>query len=316
MPLRESPAPFLKMVGAHQPAVFDTVNHPQPASRAIAFARRNLLGMAEADLWATLNAASEAMRSSGIDFARFGQKRTNAELLRLHETTLAIMRDLQRRGMGHLQMTISADVKPAGAFPSPRLTDLTPIYASALAVGVTHRGRALRATIVGAPYVMVAAQLLLEDERGDFVKLSVYNRVRSQAEADALFVVGRRLLVLEPYFKCMADGTQGIRADNPNEVILMPAEAGGGRPAAAPSAAASGEARKAEGNGQVGAAESDEAVASDTHGLDEVDSQASARALVLCCLILAACLLKLREPMRALAAAVATLALLAWGMGW
>lgn len=256
-------------------------------------------------------AASDALRSSGVDLARFGQKRTNAELMRLHEKTLAQMRRAQMQGSIQIGTTNPfANVKPAGAFASPCIpADLTPIYASALTAGVTHRGRALRAKIVGAPCVMVAAQMLLEDDRGDYVKIAVYNRVRDQAEADALFVLGRRLLVLEPYFKVMADGTQGIRCDNPNEVILLPLDEPA--PAGAQNAMAAAEARKAEGNRHFAAVQLEEAVTSYTRGLDELDSQASGRMLALCCLNSSACHLKLGQPLSALEAAIATLALLA-----
>jgi hypothetical protein len=41
-------------------------------------------------------------------------------------------------------------------------------------------------------------------------------------KAQALFPEGQPLAVLEPFFKCMLDGTYGIRVDNPAEVIPVP----------------------------------------------------------------------------------------------
>jgi hypothetical protein len=39
-----------------------------------------------------------------------------------------------------------------------------------------------------------------------------------QAMADRMFRKGRHLAIIEPFFKCFADGTIGIRVDDPDEV--------------------------------------------------------------------------------------------------
>lgn len=46
-----------------------------------------------------------------------------------------------------------------------------------------------------------------------------------------LFPVGSRLAIKEPYFKRYADGTCGLRVDNPSDVVFLPP--GGDGPQAA-----------------------------------------------------------------------------------
>lgn len=95
VPSRSGTAPLYKLECAHDhEPVFYTkhaspIHYSSPGQRLCA--TRNLL--VGEFLLAKLIAAFHLMRGSGIDSARFGQKRTIAELLRLHETTLARMRD-------------------------------------------------------------------------------------------------------------------------------------------------------------------------------------------------------------------------------
>ena len=72
-------------------------------------------------------------------------------------------------------------------------------------------------------------------------QVSVYNLIPPDEDytkmpraADETFRVGRRLQILEPFYKVQLDGTLGIRVDNPAELVwgepgasLGPADAAG-----------------------------------------------------------------------------------------
>ncbi|GLC48877.1 Mitochondrial import receptor subunit TOM70 [Pleodorina starrii] len=130
--------------------------------------------------------------------------------------------------MSVLHKSISGDVKSAADFPAPPpMESCTPISVSELRVGVTHRGRVLRGKLIARPVLMTGLSTLLEDENGDVVRLAVYNLIPALgglagmvAGAKAL-PEGRAVAVLEPFFKRMADGTTGVRVDNPLELVFL-----------------------------------------------------------------------------------------------
>ena len=125
----------------------------------------------------------------------------------------------------------STDYKPAAEFSGPpSISDCTPIHVRSLEVHSPHRRRLLRGTLAVEPFVLSGVHTLLEDELGDLVSVSFYNALpgipqerRSQfAAAQHVFARGRRLAILEPYYKVgEADSTFLVRVDNPREVVWL-----------------------------------------------------------------------------------------------
>ena len=69
---------------------------------------------------------------------------------------------------------------------------------------------------------------ILEDERGCLLKLAVYNALppgppsgAQLAAADALLPEGAAVCVTNPFYKCFADGTLGVRVDDPQDLVLL-----------------------------------------------------------------------------------------------
>ena len=75
---------------------------------------------------------------------------------------------------------------------------------------------------------MASAMAILEDERGCLLKLVVYNALppgppsgAQLAAADALLPEGAAVCVTNPFYKCFADGTLGVRVDDPQDLVLL-----------------------------------------------------------------------------------------------
>jgi hypothetical protein len=72
---------------------------------------------------------------------------------------------------------------------------------------------------------------LLRDDAGDVTKLALYGALPPVAFGDLLgdraraaarlLPEGARVGVAEPFFKLMADGTYGVRVDNPQELTVV-----------------------------------------------------------------------------------------------
>jgi len=125
--------------------------------------------------------------------------------------------------------------KPLSLTAPPSPASLQPVAVAELQPGHTHHGYVLRGRLIVPPLAYKALGSLLEDDAGGVVKLVVYNLLppggdlsAAQRERTAARVLPNhaRLAVLEPLFKLLADGTYGVRVDDPRELVMS---AAGGR---------------------------------------------------------------------------------------
>jgi hypothetical protein len=105
---------------------------------------------------------------------------------------------------------------------------LAAVPVAALRVGETHAGRVLRGRLLVPPLLLTSVFTLLEDDAGDVVKLSLYNAVppsgsgaRRAAAAQRVLPRGAVVEVVEPFFKQFADGTYGVRIDDPRQLSIL-----------------------------------------------------------------------------------------------
>lgn len=90
-------------------------------------------------------------------------------------------------------------------------------------INYIHTGRILFAkTVYFDPVRQVGTSVLVEDDAGDLIMLSLYNFIPNDVEPSAVLPIGTRLAVLEPYMKRGRDSQQGelmLRCDNPQFVM-------------------------------------------------------------------------------------------------
>eukprot|EP00933_Yihiella_yeosuensis_P032668 TRINITY_DN2628_c1_g1_i1.p1 TRINITY_DN2628_c1_g1~~TRINITY_DN2628_c1_g1_i1.p1 ORF type:complete len:1082 (+),score=226.59 TRINITY_DN2628_c1_g1_i1:42-3287(+) len=103
-----------------------------------------------------------------------------------------------------------------------QLGALKPIRIDDLRLGVVHRGRVLYCTTVVKCGLWQAVSVLVEDSDQNLVSLAVYNvpAVKDVFEAQEWLPEGTKLSIIEPFFKTRADGTPGIRVDNPDDIVF------------------------------------------------------------------------------------------------
>ncbi|MEW5302765.1 MAG: hypothetical protein WDW36_005513 [Sanguina aurantia] len=169
-------------------------------------------------------------RLMGIDLQRFGERRNSSALIADHEQSIRQQQTWKSNpGLYTVNIPIMATQKPAADFRRPPSTDAClPISIATLQLDTTHRGRVLRGSVtVAEPAVMQGVMVLLQDERGDLVRVSFYNMnpggswLERFASASRMFSKGRRVAIVEPYYKVMVDGLHGVRVDNPAEVVRL-----------------------------------------------------------------------------------------------
>lgn len=122
-------------------------------------------------------------------------------------------------------VTIKHSVRPAIEHgPAPPLGELRPILLRDVArrVNHIHSGRVLFVTTTYSAYTTIGTSVLVEDDVGDTMMLSLYNYLpEDETEAERL-PVGTHLAVLSPYMKNAKDDpslTLMLRCDNPQCII-------------------------------------------------------------------------------------------------
>jgi tetratricopeptide (TPR) repeat protein len=99
---------------------------------------------------------------------------------------------------------------------SPPLASLRSLSLSQLEVGKTHRGCVVYCRIATRVLQLSSAMVLVED-KNSIVDLAVYGQfdVRQLKE-------GRTIAITEPFYKIRNDGTEGIRVDDPTDIVFDP----------------------------------------------------------------------------------------------
>ncbi|KAH7281114.1 hypothetical protein KP509_36G030900 [Ceratopteris richardii] len=111
--------------------------------------------------------------------------------------------------------------------PSVALEGLHRISIRDLVVGHRHRGQVLYGSLCVQPLIILAVHTILEDDKGDAIRLCVYNATGdaiSEQHLEFVFSKGVKVAIKEPYFTVDEDGTLAIRVDNPSDVVRNPPE--------------------------------------------------------------------------------------------
>ncbi|PLB52765.1 TPR domain protein [Aspergillus steynii IBT 23096] len=115
----------------------------------------------------------------------------------------------------------SSFVPPAYPPSTAALGNLKKIMIKNLTLETHHRGSYILLRAVTPTDIMTAIMAVAEDERGDALRLQLYNQEKDLA-TDGRLVEGTIMIVKEPYLKLMADGDYGLRVDHLSDIRLVP----------------------------------------------------------------------------------------------
>jgi hypothetical protein len=152
---------------------------------------------------AQMKAATEASTREGL-VEHFKNAREEAQKL---------AKKVREGNLSTVTTTQSYNVKP-NAIATPQLKDCLPVTIQSMAINTTHRNRHLCGKVaVGDSFRQIRhVYFLLEDIRGDLVRVSVYNTNRT-------YRFGETMTILVPFYKVAADMIPMVRVDNPKEIV-------------------------------------------------------------------------------------------------
>ena len=103
---------------------------------------------------------------------------------------------------------------------------LSKVPLSSLQLFDTAIGKFIEGEIFTSPVVFVGATVLIEDEFGDHMQLTLYNAIPTNHPkklelAGAKFPVGSKIRVAEPFYKIFQDGNRGVRVESLTEIQVF-----------------------------------------------------------------------------------------------
>ena len=104
--------------------------------------------------------------------------------------------------------------------------NMKPITIKEMTMGNTYKNKYIEFEIVTEPLIIVSMMFLGKDINGDFVLIAVYNfgnhyGTKDYEQLSYIFQKGKYILVLEPFYKMFGSGEDGIRIEDPNEIIIF-----------------------------------------------------------------------------------------------
>lgn len=171
---------------------------------------------------------AQMAQSMGLGNRAGGGRKSKKELVKQQEKKRREVMESAKSDMHIANMTNSMNVKPSHLTPGS-LDSLAPIRIHELQINTTHRGRYLRGTLLSVPVPFTSVICLIEDDFGEALIVAFYNAVPDGLSykekiryADRHFKAGRKMAIIDPYFKVATDGSHVIRVDNYADVVDIP----------------------------------------------------------------------------------------------
>ena len=105
-------------------------------------------------------------------------------------------------------------------------SNMKPITIKEMTLGTTYRNRYIIFEIITELTMMTSIMFLGKDENKDLVLIAIYNfenyyKTKDYTKLSYIFQKGKFILVLEPFYKMFGSGEDGIRIEDPNEIIIF-----------------------------------------------------------------------------------------------
>ena len=161
-----------------------------------------------------LDILAKAMRESTSPSPRILEERsTREERIAIHNKEAD---EVVKMGACATPVLTTLDfMRKARGVTSVPLSSLRSISLSELEVDKTHRGCAVYCRIASRVIMMSSAMVLVEDDNGAIISLAVYGALNRNELKE-----GRTIAIKEPFYKMRSDGTEGIRVDDPFDIVF------------------------------------------------------------------------------------------------
>ena len=109
---------------------------------------------------------------------------------------------------------------------SVSIQNKTPKIVKTLEISQVNENSYIRLKITSQMALITSIQFLGQDDENELLPVSVYNfssfyETSDFDELEDIFKIGKHIIVVDPFYKIYADGKDGLRIDNPNEILIF-----------------------------------------------------------------------------------------------
>ena len=149
----------------------------------------------------------------------------NEERLEKYNRELKHFQSMYKKDYYLINQTCTTDCK-VGSTHKSFDNKMKPITVKEMTMGTTYKDRYIKLEIVTDLIMMTSIMFLGKDDNGDLVLIAIYNFENHYGTKDYkrlsyIFQKGKYILVLEPFYKMFGSGEDGIRIEDPNEIIIF-----------------------------------------------------------------------------------------------
>jgi tetratricopeptide (TPR) repeat protein len=149
----------------------------------------------------------------------------NEERLEKYNRELKHFQSMYKKDYYLINQTCTTDCKVGSTHKSFN-NKMKPITVKEMTMGTTYKDRYIKFEIVTDLTMMTSIMFLGKDDNGDLVLIAIYNFENHYGTKDYkrlsyIFQKGKYILVLEPFYKMFGSGEDGIRIEDPNEIIIF-----------------------------------------------------------------------------------------------
>ena len=129
------------------------------------------------------------------------------------------------KGYYKINQTCTTDSKVGNTHKS-FTSSMKPITIKEMTLGTTYKDRYIKLEIATGLTLMTSVMFLGKDDNEDLALIAIYNFENHYGTKDYnrlsyIFEKGKYILVLEPFYKMFGSGEDGIRIEDPNEIIIF-----------------------------------------------------------------------------------------------
>ena len=149
----------------------------------------------------------------------------NKQRLEQFNSQLKQFQSLYKKDYYLINQTCTTDSKVGNTHKSFD-NNMKPITIKEMTLGTTYKNRYIKFEIVTGILLMTSVMFLGKDDNGDLVLIAVYNfenhyETKEYKKLSYIFQKGKFILILEPFYKMFGSGEDGIRVEDPNEIIIF-----------------------------------------------------------------------------------------------
>jgi tetratricopeptide (TPR) repeat protein len=149
----------------------------------------------------------------------------NEERLEKYNRELKKFQSMYKKDYYLINQTCTTDCK-VGSTHKSFDNKMKPITVKEMTMGTTYKDKYIKFEIVTDLTMMTSIMFLGKDDNGDLVLIAIYNFENHYGTKDYkrlsyIFQKGKYILVLEPFYKMFGSGEDGIRIEDPNEIIIF-----------------------------------------------------------------------------------------------